>query len=157
MPTISSNVASADSHILQTIGINTINVELRSQIEQSLETQEFQLGFDFSVDQYLYIIGQGRVRLLSFAPEKQRDVSVLTLEAGQLFGLDRSFYQADTDFLAYRAIAASAGLVTRIAIANIQEWLPQIPNLEAQIRQQVQERQSLISAKILPQVSYFSR
>ena len=55
MPTISSNVASESSHILQIIGINTINVELRSQIEKSLEIQEFQLGFDFLVDQYLYI------------------------------------------------------------------------------------------------------
>lgn len=152
MLTISSNVASESSRILQIIGINTINVEIQSQIEQSLEIQEFQLGFDFLVDQYLYIIGQGRVRLLSFAPEKQRDVSILTLEAGQIFGLDRLFYQADTDFLPYRAIAASEGLVTRIAIASIQEWLPQIPTLEAQISQQVQERQSLIAAKILPQV-----
>jgi HlyB family type I secretion system ABC transporter len=151
MPTISPNVASESSHILQIIGISTINAELRSQIEQSLEIQEFQLGFDFLVDQYLYIIGQGRVRLLSFAPEKQRDVSILTLEAGQIFGLDRLFYQADPDFLTYRAIAASEGLVTRIAIANIQAWLPNISYLEDQISQQVQERQSLISAKVLPQ------
>ena len=133
------------------VHVDSIDVELRSRIEQSLEIQEFQLGFGFLVDQYLYIIGQGRVRLVSFSPEKQRDVSILTLGAEQSFGLEQLFYQADTDFLPYRAIAASSGLVTRIAIANIQEWLPQIPNLDAQIRQQVEEKQSLISAKILPQ------
>lgn len=154
MPIISPNVAPDSSYLLQILGINIVDVELRSQIEQSLETQEFLLGFNFLVDQYLYIICQGRVRLLSFAPEKQRDVSILVLESDTTFGLDHLFYKSSDDaFLSYRAIAASSGLVTRIAIANIQNWLPQLPSLEAQMSQQVEERQRLISVKICANTS----
>lgn len=148
MPT-SSPVGSQDSFsVLQILGVS--DLELGSQIEHCLETQEVELGFNFLVDQYLYIICQGRVRLLGFAPEKQRDVSILTLEKGDTFGLERLFYRpSDSVLLPYRAIAASSCLVTRIAIAKLQEWLPQLPNLEAQLSQLTQERQSLIASKTL--------
>ncbi|HEY9598079.1 MAG TPA: ABC transporter transmembrane domain-containing protein, partial [Cyanophyceae cyanobacterium] len=98
---------------------------------------------------YFYLICQGRVRLLSFDAEKQRDVSVLVLEEGGTFGGDSLF---NPTVLPYRAIAASAGLIARISTTQLQDWLNQLPQLECNLREQAQHRQALIFFKTLTEL-----
>jgi ATP-binding cassette, subfamily B, bacterial HlyB/CyaB len=118
-------------------------------LSQQFEIQEFQLGDvlfgTFETSEHLYLVYNGRVRVLSQHPQQQRDVSVMILEAGESFGADRWF---DAEALEYRAIAASAGVIARISLSVLERWLTELPELAQHIQQQTQQRQQQIAAKI---------
>lgn len=133
---------------------------LALDFSKAFEICEFQLGDDIvnsvlptpardsvhiepKISDFL-LVCQGRVRLLGFDANQQREVSALVLEAGETFGADNLF---GNEPVAYRAIAASAVMVARIPIANLEPWLEQLPNLGDYLRQQAIERQCLIFFK----------
>ncbi|MBD1845640.1 peptidase domain-containing ABC transporter [Cyanobacteria bacterium FACHB-63] len=92
----------------------------------------------------LFIVCQGRVRLLSFDPRRQRWVSVKSLEVGEVFGGDRLF--SDTP-LPYQAIAASASQIARLDQEKVQYWLQQLPDLRDFLEQRTRQREHLIFFK----------
>lgn len=93
---------------------------------------------------YYQIICQGRVRLLGFDPQQQRQVSVVVLEPGETFGAENVFSNQSG---LTKAIAASDGQVARISITELKRWLEQLPNLGEYLVQQARERQCLVFFK----------
>jgi ATP-binding cassette subfamily B protein len=130
---------------------------------QSFNIDDFQLGDlifqNFSSDgsedsvqdgqknknnQDLYLVCQGRVRLLTVDLEYQQGVSVQVLEEGETFGLDGWFCETP---LSYRAIAASPGQIAQISASKLQPWLEQYPSLQTFLQHQASQRERLIFFK----------
>jgi HlyB family type I secretion system ABC transporter len=97
-----------------------------------------------SSNNILYLVCQGRVRLLAFDTTVGREVSTQLLLTQQTFGADHLFCD---QALAYRAIAAGAGFIAQITIAELKLWLQRIPHLENYLQQLAIERQTLIFCK----------
>ncbi len=95
-------------------------------------------------DPMLYLVYEGRVRLLCWHPQRKREVSVQVLEAGEFFGADAQFCD---DPLGYRAIAASPGQVVGFPIADLSHWCGQLPRFNAGLQEQANQRKALIQAK----------
>lgn len=94
--------------------------------------------------QYFYLICQGRVRLLSFDADKQKEVSVQLLAEGETFGSDSFFCKV---FLPYRAIAASPVKVAKISLDKLQPFLARVPELQKKWLAVARQRQRLIFLK----------
>jgi len=103
----------------------------------------------------LYLVCQGRVRLLSFDPEKQRQVSVQVLGEGDVFGGDTLAYK---DCLSYQAVAAqnsSTVQVARISPSQQQIWFQNNPEFQTPWLEATQKRQCLIFFKTLTELGQF--
>jgi ATP-binding cassette subfamily B protein len=96
---------------------------------------------------YLYLICQGRVRVLGYDPTQRRSVSVLVLEAGDICGAD-SHWLGD-NLLPYRMVAASEGIVARISWSQLQSCQQEQPALQDYLLNQALQRQQLIFFKTL--------
>lgn len=140
--------------ILQQLSQGAITPELALELSHSFELCQFKFGeklFTYHPPQpeqendgYFYIICQGRVRLLGFDSQKQREVSAVVLTEGETFGADSLLFHHSSP---YCAIAASPGFLARIPIPQLQPWFERISQLKAQCEQQAQQRQSLIFLK----------
>lgn len=133
-----------------------------SEFAQALTLSEFQLGeilLDIIISSqqeesvhnelfgnFVYLVCQGKLRLLCLDLEKQREVSAQVLEAGGTFGVDPLFCQHP---LPYRAIAASAGQIARIDRAILIPLLKHLPRLRSLLEQQATQREHLIFFKSL--------
>ncbi len=97
--------------------------------------------------QFLYIICQGKVRLLSFDPQKRREVATGLLTVGDVFGSEPLF---EPEYLSYKTIAADPKVqVARIPLIRLQDTLVQCQKLEKHWLIASQNRQSLIFFKTL--------
>ena len=148
------------SLLLQEIRLAPEKVKLLKKLSQEFVLSEFQLGDSVPVSwdvsrnsaqqapkaEYLYLICQGKVRLLSFDAAKKREVPTQLLIEGQTFGGDSLFCQT---CLAYQAIAASPVQVAKISLAKLRLWLQKLPELKAKWHIVVQQRQGLIFFKTL--------
>ena len=137
------------------------NAKLVSDLSQSFEILEWQLGeclLSLPISsanylqnehncEYFYLVCQGRVRLLSFECDKQREISVQLLTEGETFGGDSMF--GDNSPLPYRAVAASQVTVARIELQQLQPWLERIPELKQKWLEAIQTRQRLLFFKTL--------
>ncbi len=156
------------------------DTNIASDFNQIFEICEFQLGEQFvnssvphtsnnlvhgKQDEQnncsFYIVCQGRVRLLGFDVQQEREVSALVLEAGETFGADELLCnlseltravnvaksKAIAEGTAYSAIAASAGFVARTSMQKLKPWLERIPSLRDYLLQQGIWRQCLIFFK----------
>ncbi len=149
--------------ILSILGLEKTDTNLSSEFNQAFDISEFQLGdqlhnyhlpnpLEHFVPReqnepnngWFYIVCQGRVRLLSENFIKGRKSSALVLEAGETFGAETLF--CDIPELS-SAIASSAGVVARIAIADLEQWLERLPALRDYLQKQAIERQCLIFLK----------
>jgi ATP-binding cassette subfamily B protein len=92
---------------------------------------------------YFYLVCQGKVRLLGFDPQQQREVSTLVLQPGETFGAENLEGSSQLT----RALASTQVQVARIPLAQLRQWCEQIPKLEEYIRQQAQQRQCLVFFK----------
>jgi len=141
--------------------------ETAEALSQCWELLEFQLGDELSTNtllkpapqpsvhsehnaqdlaKNLYIIGEGRVRLLGFDPQKGREVSVGVLQGGDTFGADAGW---GNESLPYQVVAASSGWMACISWEQLQPWLERCPELATHWRQQAQQRQCLSFLKTL--------
>ncbi len=132
--------------ILQLLQIVAGDTSLGSDFSQAWVIQEFQPGEDLNGDtedtnNFLYLICQGQVRLWGFDATLGRKVSTQLLLAAQTFGGEHLFCHQT---LPYRAIAATAGCVAKIAIADLKQWLDCIPNLESDLQLFTYQQQALI-------------
>ncbi len=155
--------------------------DILAKLSESCEILEFKLGDfignigdasanlaqqpknDRESASFLYLICQGRVRLLSFDSQKQQDVPTELLTEGDSFGEEPLFNEA---YLPYKAIAASPsdgsmGTETKVLVAKIPldkletELDLSNPILQRWLRA-TQNRQSLIFFKTLTDLGAFS-
>jgi HlyB family type I secretion system ABC transporter len=161
------NDCSSLPDILNLLRLSQVDLNLNAQFNQAFEICQFQLGdrldeyyevssLDNSVhskqdrpnNTWLYVVCQGRVRLLGVDPTQKRDVSVLVLESGETFGADdllSNFSEPapEVSLARPKAIAASAGFAARISVQQLQPWLQRLPDLGQCLRQQAILRQCL--------------
>lgn len=128
------------------------------QFVQDFEIIEFNLGDSITnfpesikyndktppVSHYLYLILQGKVRLVSFDHQRQREVPVQLLNEGESFGGDDLFHEP---CLAYRALASGLTRMARIPRDKLSTRLEKFPELNNHWRAAVQQRQTLIFFK----------
>ncbi len=133
---------------------------LPSPLNRALAVRDFQLGDELY--QYntandpqnnvrsehnspnLYLICQGRVRLLGFDRVRGKEVSTVVLEAGESFGTERDFAEIPT---LTRAIAASDGQIAQIEGEHLQLLLAQLPPLRERLQEKARLRQRLVFFK----------
>ena len=148
-----------------------VNEDLLNHFSNAFETLSFQLGDligDFTghveskddvfqdPDQFVYLVCQGRVRLLSFDPKKQRQVSVAVLKEGELFGGD---FLGDENGFPYQVVAAdnaSTVQVARLSLVEQPNWFESYPQLKTPWIKAAQNRQRLIFLKTLTELRTFS-
>jgi HlyB family type I secretion system ABC transporter len=102
---------------------------------------------DTTPDVSLWLICEGRVRLLAWDEIQQSEVSIALLEVESTFGGEGSIGGANSTSAKapYRAIAASAGLVARLATPTA--FLQAYPAYQTQIEQQATDRARLMFFK----------
>ena len=94
--------------------------------------------------QYLYVVLEGRVRLLGFDASRRREVSTDLVSEGEIFG-GQSLWQEHS--LGYRAQAANRVQIARINIDQIKPALQRLPELERRWRFAIHEQQKAIFFK----------
>ncbi|MBA3923827.1 MAG: hypothetical protein H0X31_19885, partial [Nostocaceae cyanobacterium] len=115
-----TQLAGGDSMTIQTAILKFLrlveeNLDLTCDWSRNCQIYSFDLGDElFKYDSQetknhnnLYLVCQGRVRLLSFVANQQREVSAQLLQTEETFGCDQLFTVLP---LLYRAIAASPGI-----------------------------------------------
>lgn len=161
-PPFSSSEGVTESHpgLMQLLGQIQIEPKWVSESIELFETLQFQLGDNLltiklpnvkensenrqPINSDLYVVDRGRVRLLVYDPERQREVCAMVLETGDTFGAENFLGQ---ESFAYQAIAATGGQVSRIAIAKLKPYLEQIPSLQNELQQQAARRHCQIFLK----------
>lgn len=151
-------------HLLRkNVAFQGVNEERLKNFSHAFETISFELGdliSNFTNDsrqsQSVYLICQGRVRLLSFDAQKQRQVSVEVLREGDLFGGN---FLLEQDSLPYQVVAAdnaSSVQVARLSPEEQQKWFQSDPQLKTPWMQAAQNRERLIFLKTLTELRQFS-
>jgi HlyB family type I secretion system ABC transporter len=151
--------------VIHALNLDSIDSALVRDFSQLFETREFKLGDELIInnasersqdpihndrdDSYFYLVLEGQIRLLAFDATKQREVSVLLIGEGESIGADSLGGKA---LLPYKAIAASTGVVARIAASQLRFWLDRLPPLDAHLQQQIRHRQCLIFLKTLTEL-----
>lgn len=96
--------------------------------------------------QDLYIIIQGRIRLVSTDSEQHQNLSIQLLQEGSFFGSDSNYREAS---LPYQAFAASEVKLAKISFQVLHPFLAQLPKLQHHLAETIQARQRLIFFKTL--------
>ncbi len=142
-------------------------IELVKSLNQEFEIVELQLGNSLIIypgsssnsvrqeqnAQYLFLVCEGRLRLLGFDPDKQREVSTNLLAEGAIVGGDSIWCKIS---LPYKAIAASTVRVARISLEKLKPFLEKLPELGAKWQSETQERQKSIFFKTLTELRSIS-
>ena len=122
------------------LGVELYSHNLMTVPETSAQHEQSQVSNQTS----LYLICEGRVRVICWHPERQREVSVQVLEAGDFFGGDAQFCDSP---LGYRAIAASDGQIASFNVQDLALWFANLPKLQQGLQEQASHRKSLIQAR----------
>jgi HlyB family type I secretion system ABC transporter len=101
----------------------------------------------------LYLVCQGRVRVLALDAQQKQEVSIIVLEVGDVFGADQWIGEGG---LSYRAIAASNGQLAGISYTKLRTFFPKFPQLEEHLNQQIKEHQRLIFFKTVTELNTLS-
>lgn len=122
------------------LGVEVYSHHLMTVPETSAQHNQSQISNQTS----LYLICEGRVRVICWHPERQREVSVQVLEAGDFFGGDAQFCDSP---LGYRAIAASDGQIASFDVRDLPTWFANLPKLQQGLQEQASHRKSLIQTR----------
>jgi len=90
---------------------------------------------------HLYLVCQGRVRLLGDNPSQKRQVSAGVLESGESFGADTLVCDRT---LPYQVRAVSSGLVARMPETQLKQWVERLPDLQDYLTSTISHRQRLL-------------
>ncbi len=118
------------------LGEEIANYSTFTTADNSVQSEQNQQG--------LYIVCQGRIRLVGFDVAAQREVPSALLEAGESYGTDELFCDRP---LGYRAIAASTGVIAFIPTVQLQEWFSELPQLSDYLSHNTATRQMLLFFK----------
>ncbi|MFB2933958.1 ABC transporter transmembrane domain-containing protein [Aerosakkonemataceae cyanobacterium BLCC-F154] len=170
-PSKSQNLQSAEpklSAVNKLLNEAQLDLDLALDFSESLNLAHFQLGELIYVNKNtksencdvhtehnkhnFYLVCQGKVRLLSWDKQRQRELSVQVLEAGETFGAEELFCpsedeQGNFQCLPYKAIAASDSQVANLSIEQLSSWLERLADLREYLRQQTQRRHCQIFLK----------
>jgi ATP-binding cassette, subfamily B, bacterial HlyB/CyaB len=138
--------------LLKQIHWTVEDVAIFQELNQGFEIVELQLGdtlidgINSSIEEkdYCYLICQGRIRILSFHAEKQREISIQLLEEGAIIGGDNLLSESP---LAYTAIATNQVKVARITTQKLQPFLQKLPALATYWQNTSHNRQKLLFFK----------
>lgn len=141
------------------------STSLASELSAVFEGVEFQLGDELMKwtpnesshspceNNQLYLVCQGRVRVLALDAQQKEEISIIVLEVGDVFGADQWIGEGG---LGYRAIAASNGQLAGISYTKLQTFFPKFPQLEEHLHQQIQEHKRLIFFKTVTELNRLS-
>ncbi len=152
------------SSLLKNQKLLDIETKVIENLAQNFEFLEIDLGhkipLDLSADknsdresQYLYLVCQGRIRLLGYDKTKQREVAFQLLTEGDVFGGDLLL---DEVTLSYQAIAADRGQLARINLSGLEPYLIKTPELKQALIEVAKQRQQLLFFKTLTSLRMFS-
>jgi ATP-binding cassette, subfamily B, bacterial HlyB/CyaB len=138
--------------LLKQINWAVEDVAIFQELNQAFEIVELQLGntliegINSAVEDknYCYLICQGKVRILSFNAEKQRNLSIQLLGEGAIIGGDNLLSEAP---LAYTAIATNRIKVARITTQKLQSFWRKLPALATYWQNKSKYRQKLLFFK----------
>lgn len=118
---------------------------------RSLPVLAMEIGFSWGEDPTatddLYMVCEGRVRVVCASAAEQRDVSVQLLGPGDLFGHLPSALTVDGEPLSYRAVASSSGRFVQLSRERVEELSRQVPAFRVALTAQAQQRDRLIFFK----------
>ncbi len=148
--------------LLTLLALPSVDAALATAFNQAFAMQPFQLGDRLSTMAFaapadpapvpspdldrLYVVCQGRVRLVGHHLQTQKEVSVVVLTAGDAFGADHLWASAP---IAYTAIATSAGQLAQIPTSALVPWFDPLPGLRDRLHQQAQHREYLLFWKTM--------
>ena len=144
-----------DTTILSTLisNANFIDYQLGDEIVNiSVNLSDLCVRFSKSdaksatVNNYLYFICQGQVRLLCTPDKQTQPITAQVLSAGETFGLDSYFLRHP---LAYHAVAASNVQVAQLSLSAIDGLVAGCTPLRQQWTQEAQQRERLIFFRTL--------
>lgn len=139
------NQVSQDNANILLQQFKTVKFHLGDEITQHNRANSFDISARCEQNSSdFYIVEQGRVRLLVYDPEKQREVCAHVAEAGESFGCDQLLTE---QWQPYRAIAATETQVAAISAAELESSLASVPQLRQMFAPQAQERQCEIFLK----------
>jgi len=127
------------TEILTSSGVNSNAVEFDNC---DFEILTFQLGENIirsngseatASPDGLYLVGEGRVRLLSYSERLDQDVTLEVLNVGKWFGADRLL--SPHGCFPYRAVAASEVEVYRLPYEQLIVWSEEFPGLLSYLSQ----------------------
>lgn len=127
------------TEILASSGANSNTVEFDNC---DFEILTFQLGENIirsngseatAAPDSLYLVGEGRVRLLSYSERLDQDVTLAVLNVGKWFGADRLL--SPHGCFPYRAVAASEVKVYRLPYEQLIVWSEEFPGLLSYLSQ----------------------
>jgi HlyB family type I secretion system ABC transporter len=142
--------------VLDLFNLVEANTELVLNFSRALKIQEFQIGdiitnYNSSAlstksapgeqnrDAFC-IICEGKIRLLGFDNQENREVSTLVLKIGGVFGTENFFSQ---EKLLTKAIACNTVKVAWMPISELHKWLEVLPSLQQYLIQTGERRQCL--------------
>jgi ATP-binding cassette subfamily B protein len=141
------------------------DTNFRSEFNQAWMITEFELGDELT--QYncthqspvngdaVYLVCQGKVRLLAFDAFLQKEVSIQLLHPEQFFGGDNAFCDGGSfaqGYQQYRVVGASCGILAQISLQHLDIWLQRYPALYDYFSQISKSRQKLIFFKTLTEL-----
>ena len=159
--TINTPLLTASEAIYQLWNQAIGDTNLPSEFKEAWINRKFELGDELT--QYncakhssvsggvVYLICQGKVRLLGFDKSSSKEVSIQLLNPNQFFGGDEAFCDG---FQEYRAVASSSGMLLQISLQHLDIWLQHYPALFDYFSQISQERQKLIFFKTLSELRW---
>jgi HlyB family type I secretion system ABC transporter len=134
-------------------------------LSQKFKVDNYELGDQVTVQpkspsqnllpdaQDLFIVCEGRVRLLGFDPQRNREVSTNVVSEGEIFGGQSLWLEHS---LVYRVQAASKVQIARISLEQLKPVLKRLPELERKWRFVVHEQQKAIFFKTLTELRFLS-
>ena len=138
------NTSQVSTDLYRTLTLSTIQLGAELYSYYFIPASETSAQSEQNHQMSLYLVYEGRVRVLCWHPELQREVSVQVLEAGDFFGGDAEFCASP---LGYRAIAASDGQIACFPVQDLPTWVAELPNLAHGLQEQANYRKSLIQTK----------
>lgn len=129
-----------EEHSETLIQLLQIDLALARELSYATTILNLEFGEKIPTDTF-YLIESGRVRLVS-CDRQQQDVSVGVIEAGEVFGQDKTFCETAIE---YDAIAISD--VCLIRVENLTLWLDRLPQWRKIWSDQATTREQLIFLK----------
>jgi len=145
-------------YLLQQQQFSPTQTELVTSLSQNFEVLEVKLGEELatysgtlnnSLSQDFFLVCEGRLRLLGFDVDKQREVSTNVISEGAICGGE---CLGTENALPYRLIAASGSRIAKITAAKLKSGLEKLPELKQKWQIETQQYQKLIFFKTLTEL-----
>lgn len=139
--------------ITQALTFEEISLKVGKNIFSAADDYDA-IGADQDLASDLYFIGQGKVRLLTFDPIKQRSITSAVLEAGNWFGADDILFPGGA--IQYESVGAAEGVAYRLRVESLKELLKCYPKSEPYLSAAIHNYQRVAFLRTQPKLQYLS-